>query len=73
MIYKFNSGVRVHLPLQQGLRLITFFMDDGAFGVRVHLPLQQGLRHRGFCNYGSLVVWVRVHLPLQQGLRQLVL
>ena len=35
--------VRVHLPLQQGLRLITDQLSH-TIQVRVHLPLQQGLR-----------------------------
>ena len=37
--------VRVHLPLQQGLRLSNFrVVWQAAPHVRVHLPLQQGLR-----------------------------
>ena len=41
--------MRVHLPLQQGLRLYNLNLLAPPLGcVRVHLPLQQGLRQRFF-------------------------
>ena len=61
--------MRVHLPLQQGLRrhaLIIYIRQSER--VRVHLPLQQGLRL--ICStITKFFILVRVHLPLQQGLR----
>ena len=36
--------VRVHHPLQQGLRPIKSFLVRQIVPVRVHHPLQQGLR-----------------------------
>ena len=37
--------VRVHLPLQQGLRQLVTSLKLEIYPVRVHLPLKQGLRH----------------------------
>ena len=69
--YRFRGffSVRVHLPLQQGLRHHLLNCDLFFFLVRVHLPLQQGLRHKLSNHCGYLRLLVRVHLPLQQGLR----
>ena len=63
--------VRVHLPLQQGLRLLlcTYPLPMNLV-VRVHLPLKQGLRRQRF-RLPEIINNVRVHLPLKQGLRQL--
>ena len=61
--------VRVHLPLQQGLRLSFSNFSIKRSKVRVHLPLQQGLRRPySLCGI-TQNRQVRVHLPLQQGLR----
>ena len=60
--------MRVHLPLQQGLRLLDLVLLMLKF-VRVHLPLQQGLRLLSRKGFRVLSCRVRVHLPLQQGLR----
>ena len=60
--------VRDHLPLQQGLRLSVYMIEECPVScVRDHLPLQQGLRHAdGYIEYP---VPIRDHLPLKQGLR----
>ena len=36
--------VRDHIPLEQGLRLYTKFLDAYKKLVRDHIPLEQGLR-----------------------------
>ena len=60
--------MRVHHPLQQGLRLIKCFVVIVLhIIVRVHHPLQQGLRLSP--TWRTLFQCVRVHHPLQQGLR----
>ena len=67
------SPVRVHLPLQQGLRQINAVTNSNiAVVVRVHLPLQQGLRRKMRTPHKGICLPVRVHLPLQQGLRLLL-
>ena len=65
-----SSAVRVHHPLQQGLRQVRNMLFFVLTFVRVHHPLQQGLRPN---SRDSLSIWknVRVHHPLQQGLRQM--
>ena len=61
--------VRVHHPLQQGLRLFDLEIFFRTCSVRVHHPLQQGLRRGIFLLDLSHEAFVRVHHPLQQGLR----
>ena len=60
--------VRVHLPLEQGLRRGKAYTDCSRKKVRVHLPLEQGLRQLQIVLFCQLYE-VRVHLPLEQGLR----
>ena len=68
-VFRMFSLVRVHLPLQQGLRLVGENTHVTILVlVRVHLPLQQGLR-LPIVFVSPLSDRVRVHLPLQQGLR----
>ena len=62
--------VRVHHPLQQGLRPNHLWHTCPFLIVRVHHPLQQGLRPIKLVRGRYQVHLVRVHHPLQQGLRQ---
>ena len=62
--------VRVHHPLQQGLRReLSYFYVICCLPVRVHHPLQQGLRLGIVWLKIVVTLGVRVHHPLQQGLR----
>ena len=62
--------VRVHHPLQQGLRPVFSVVFITPECVRVHHPLQQGLRPLKERRCMILTEDVRVHHPLQQGLRR---
>ena len=61
--------VRVHHPLQQGLRPFAALKFKKFVIVRVHHPLQQGLRLLSPILVSTISTPVRVHHPLQQGLR----
>ena len=39
-----HSKVRDHIPLEQGLRLLSFPAEGISAFVRDHIPLEQGLR-----------------------------
>ena len=60
--------VRDHIPLEQGLRLITSETTWKFYIVRDHIPLEQGLRPSG-SDPGTGSSEVRDHIPLEQGLR----
>ena len=40
----FRDSVREHIPLEQGLRLLSTLRPRGIELVREHIPLEQGLR-----------------------------
>ena len=68
---KIERIVRDHIPLEQGLRLVTDYKCMCGALVRDHIPLEQGLRQNQWKRYKNGRN-VRDHIPLEQGLRRLI-
>ena len=62
--------MRVHLPLQQGLRLLNQVCVIGVTGIGASASsITTRIKTRQIRLINNFVFIVRVHLPLQQGLR----
>ena len=70
LLRRSSIDVRDHIPLEQGLRLYSFFIFVFLVNVRDHIPLEQGLRRFVKLPFTGVSCSVRDHIPLEQGLRR---